>query len=107
MSYKWRPSKTARREFAQKMNNDPEFANEYNARKQAKEEKKRSTSAFDYQKAGGEYVPTKAQHDFCLENMGQFVPSEIEAANQILYGYSCNEKVHHDYIHIINELMRK
>ena len=32
MSYKWRPSKSARRDFAQKMNNDPDFKEEYLAR---------------------------------------------------------------------------
>jgi hypothetical protein len=33
MSYKWRPSASARREFAQKMNSDVEFANTFNAAK--------------------------------------------------------------------------
>jgi hypothetical protein len=108
MSYKWRSSPTQRREFAQKMNNDSEFAAEYEARKQAKAEKRRSTSNFDYDKAGGEYVPTKAQYDFCFNNMDLFVTNEEEtAANMVMSGYSCNEKVHHDYIHIVNEKIRK
>ena len=107
MSYKWRPSATARREFAEKMNNDSEFTNAYYARKEAREQKRRSQSNFDYQTAGGNYVPTKAQYDFCFDNMHLFATSEEEnAANMVMYGYTCQEKVSHDSIHIVNELMR-
>lgn len=103
---KWRPSKTQRREFAEKMQN-PEFSKAYYDRKFAKEEKRRSTSNFDYYKAGGNYVPTKLQHDFCLNHSEIFITEEqLNAKNLILQGYSCNEMVHHDYIHIINELIR-
>ena len=108
MSYRWRPSKTARRDFAKKMQNDSEFAAEYEARKEAREQKRRSTSSFDYRIAGGSYVPTKEQHDFCFENMEMFKTQEqMNAANMIIFGYSCQEKVNHDSIHIINELRRK
>ncbi len=52
MGYKWRPSKPARREFAQNMQN-PDFANQYYARKEEKAEKRRASSKFDYASAGG------------------------------------------------------
>ena len=108
MGYKWRPSKTARREFAQKMNNDPEFAQAYNDRKAARDDKRRSGSQFDYKSAGGNYVPTKAQHDAAFRHLTTDLTSEqVDACNQVIYGYSCSEKVHHDFIHIVNELTRK
>lgn len=107
MSYKWKPSKTARREFAIKMQNDVAFANQYNQRKEEKAEKRRSTSKFDYEKAGGEYIPTKAQHDFCFDNAHLATTGEMKAAfNIVMYGYICQEKVDHDMIHIVNELIR-
>lgn len=108
MSYKWRPSKTARREFAQKMNNDPEFAQAYNERTEARAEKRRQGSQFDYNSAGGNYTPTKAQYEFCMKKAFSFdlTNEQLDAVNQVISGYSCNEKVRHDYIHIVNELIR-
>jgi hypothetical protein len=86
---------------------DPTFAAAYNERKEAKAEKRRATSQFDYAKAGGCYVPTQAQHDFCLAHIDLFTtPKEMEAANMVMSGYACNDKVHHDYIHIVNEIIR-
>jgi hypothetical protein len=107
-SKKWQPSNTARREFAQKMQNDSDFADQYNQRKAEKAEKRRSTSQFDYEKAGGNYLPTTAQNDFCFFAIREMIltAQQSEAINQVLYGYSCGEKIHHDYIHIVNELMR-
>jgi len=106
MKKKWRPSKTAKREFAQNMQN-PEFAKKYYQKKEQKADKRRSKSKFDYNSAGGNYVPTKLQNDFCFENSHLFVTvSEEEAKHEILFGYSNNEKVSHDYIHIVNEKIR-
>ena len=107
MAYKWKPSKSARREFAEKMANDTQFASDYYARKTAKENKRRSTSSFDYHTAGGNYIPTKEQHDFCMANMPFETNEQNEASNQVMYGYVNQEKIQHDYIHIINELRRK
>lgn len=107
MAYKWKPSKTARREFAQKMQNDSDFAAAYYQRKEEKAEKRRAGSSYDYATAGGRYVPTREQHDFCLQNMHLAETSEQQDAfNQVLYGYSCQEKIHHDYIHVVNEIRR-
>jgi hypothetical protein len=105
-AYKWKPSASQRKAFAQKMQ-DPDEQLAYIKRKEDKLEKKRSTSKYDYKTAGGEYVPTKAQHDFVINNMGQFVSSdEKDAANMVIYGYVNNEKIHHDNIHIVNEKIR-
>lgn len=108
MAYKWKPSKTARREFAIKMQTDTEFANDYYARKEARAEKRRASSAFDYQSAGGSYVPTKFQNDKAFEFLTnkELTPEQRDACNMVISAYSCNEKVHHDYIHVVNELAR-
>ena len=105
-AYKWKPSVSQRKAFAQKMQ-DPDEQLAYIKRKEEKLEKKRSTSKYDYKTAGGEYVPTKVQYDFVINNMEQFVSrDEKDAANMVIYGYVNNEKIHHDNIHIVNEKIR-
>lgn len=106
MANKWRPSASQRREFAERMK-DPSEAAAYEARKQEKLQKKRAGSKFDYNSAGGNYVPTREQHDFCFNNMHLFEGLEEEnAANEVMRGFSCNEKIHHDFIHVVNEKRR-
>jgi len=106
MAYKWKPSASQRKAFAEKMK-DPEEAAAYAERKDAKAKKRRSGSNFGYESAGGMYVPTREQHDFCLANGHLAVTPEQEGAfNLVMFGYSCKEKVHHDHIHIVNELRR-
>jgi len=107
MAYKWRPSKTQAREFAKKMKEDEEFANAYYERKIAKQEKNRTSSKFDYDSAGGYYVPTESQYDFCMKNMHLFkTDDELSAMNKVICSYMNNMKTHHDDIHIVNEIMR-
>lgn len=107
MAYKWKPSKSAKREFASSMKNDPQFAADYYARKEVKADKRRSGSQFDYDSAGGSYIPTQAQYHFVSANYGLADTPELrDAFNQVEYGYTCQEKIHHDYIHIVNELIR-
>lgn len=113
MAYKWKPSKTAKREFAQRMQ-DPAEAAAYEQRKKDRADKKRAGSKFDYQTAGGMYTPTQQQYNEAIRLMASIAgtertreASELEqAAQMVMYGYSCQEKVHHDYIHIINEFSR-
>lgn len=109
MSYKWRLSKSAKREFANKMSTDPQFAADYYARKNAKAEKRRSSSQFDYATAGGNYTPTREQYDAAITYLqsNTLTPQQRDACNQVIYGYTCREKVHHDYIHLVNELRRQ
>jgi hypothetical protein len=107
MGYKWKPSKAQKKEFAQKMQ-DSQFAADYYARKDAKREKKRSGSKYDYRTAGGEYTPTQYQHDMALKATMSLplTQEEQNACNIVMAAYSCNEKTHHDNIHIVNELIR-
>lgn len=106
MKYKWRPNAAQRKEFAARMAN-PEEKAAYEASKEAKATKRRATSRYDYRTAGGYYVPTKAQYDYCMDNMDSIVAKGYrEAANMVVWGFTCNEKVFHDYIHVVNGLIR-
>lgn len=106
MGYRWKPSASQKRAFAEKMQNPAEQA-AYMERKAEKAQKRRDGSSFDYGSAGGYYVATKAQHDFAIfDRTGVETIEQENACNQVAYSYSCNEKIHHDYIHIVNELIR-
>ena len=106
MGYKWKPSKAAKREFAQRMQ-DPQERAAYEARKQERAAKRRAGSKYDYASAGGAYVPTKSQFEFACKVVGRDSTFETEQACQaVIYGYGNNEKVHHDFIHVVNELIR-
>jgi hypothetical protein len=105
-AFKWKPSASQRKAFAQRMK-DPDEQAAYEKRKQDKADKRRSGSKFDYETAGGHYVPTKAQCDFATNDKHLAKTSEEKAAfNDVIFGYGANEKVHHDSIHIVNEKMR-
>ena len=107
MRYKWKPSKAQKREFAERMATDTVYSEAYHQRKEQRAEKRRSTSKFDYQTAGGEYIPTGSQNKAAFELLNlNPTPEQKEACNMVLYGYSCKEKVHHDFIHLINEYIR-
>jgi len=98
MSYRWKPNASQRREFAERMRNPEE--------KQAYEQKKIEKGLYDNWK-DKDFVPTKEQNDFCLNNMNLFTTrQEKEAVNFVIGGYSLNEKINHCYIHIINEKRR-
>jgi len=106
MPYKWKPSASQKKAFAQRMQ-DPLSKAAYEKSKRDREDKRRATSKFDYSSAGGQYVPTKAQYEFAMNNMNLFKTAEEKAsANDVIYGYNSNEKVHHDSIHVVNEKMR-
>jgi hypothetical protein len=108
MKYKWKPTKAQRQKFAERMANDAEFREAYYKRKEQRAEKRRSSSKFDYETAGGEYIPTQVQNKAAFELLNNNPTDEQkEACDMVIYGYSCQEKVHHDYIHIINEYIRK
>ena len=107
MGHKWRPSASQRREFARNMQN-PDFASAYHERQRQRSEKRISESKFNYSSAGGNYVPTKEQHDAAIRASlsCKLTEEQKNACEMVMYGFSCNEKIHHDYIHIINELIR-
>jgi len=107
MRHKWKPTQAQRREFAERMATDTAYSDSYYQRKKKVAEKKRSASKFDYQTAGGEYIPTESQFKAAFELLNLNPTAEQkEACNMVWYGYSCEEKVHHDFIHLINEYIR-
>ena len=108
MAYKWKPSASQRRAFAEKMQ-DPAKAAAYAARKSAKANKRRAGSAFNYEKAGGKYIPTQAQHNEAFRALTEdnLSPAQEEACNLVMSAFALNENVHHDHIHIVNEIMRE
>lgn len=103
MAYKWKPSASQKREFAERMK-DPNEQAAYYARQSERAEKRRLSSRFDYASAGGNYIPTQAQYECAVNNIGTGIDNDC---NMVIYGYTCQEKVHHDHIHVINELIRK
>jgi hypothetical protein len=104
---RWKPSKAQAKAFATNMK-DPAYSAAYYERKDAKAIKRRSSSKFDYNIAGGDYIATKEQHDFCFNNILLFTtPEQYEAANMVMTSYVLQEKTSHDYIHIVNEIIRK
>ena len=107
MRHKWKPTQAQRREFAERMATDTAYSDSYYQRKKKVAEKKRSASKFDYQTAGVEYIPTESQFKaaFDLLNLNP-TAEQKEACNIVWYGDSCEEKVHHDFIHLINEDIR-
>ena len=108
MSYKWRPSKAQRKAFAIRMQ-DPTERQHYESRKAVKSEARRANSQFDYNSAGGKYVPHKYQYESAEEMLqsGALTIEQIEAAELVISAYACNQSVHHDYIHIVNEWERR
>lgn len=104
--YKWKPSKSQRTAFAIKMQNPKEKA-AYELRKMDREKKKRTKSKYNYKTAGGYYIPTKEQYNFAMSKPDHLTIKELHACDVIIYGYSCQEKIEHDYIHLINELIKK
>ena len=104
MYYKWRPSATQRRAFAERMQNPEEKAS-YEARKKAKEEKRRADSKYNYESAGGFFNPTELQYNSAWEMLSG-TDEQRESANQIIVAHDCQMTVHHDYIHVVNEFIR-
>jgi len=105
--YKWKPSQSQRKAFAIRMQDAGERT-AYEARKQAKADKRRAGSKFDYSTAGGEYVPTQYQYVQAIRFLAnnQLTPEQFDACTMVINAYTSNERVHHDYIHIVNELIR-
>ena len=106
MAYKWKPNKSQRKAFALRMQ-DPQEREAYEERKKEKANKRRASSKFDYNTAGGRYVPTKTQNDIAFKALGlELTQEEQTACDMVMSAYSLNEKTHHDFIHIVNELVR-
>lgn len=106
MYYKWKPSKSQSREFAKKMENES-FRKAYYEKKEKYAQKRQQGSVFDYESAGGSYAPTTIQYNAAYELLNSNpTRAEIEACNFVIAGYLDGSKVHHDYIHMVNEYIR-
>jgi len=70
---------------------------------------KSAKSAFDYDSAGGNYIPTLAQYEKAFEFLRtkNLTVVQKSACQMILSAYILQEKIHHDQIHIVNELIRE
>jgi hypothetical protein len=98
MRYRWKPNSSQRAAFAERMK-DPE-------EKAAYEERKHRKANYDYWK-DKDFVPTQMQYEFCTQHRYLFITSEEQdACNQVEYGFGCNEKIPHSYIHVVNEIIR-
>lgn len=105
---KWKPSKAQRAAFAKRMQ-DPEERAAYEARKEAREAKRRSGSRFDYATAGGSYIPTdiQARATERLLERTDLTAEQRNACNAVAGAYATQSRIHHDQIHIVNDLTRK
>lgn len=100
MNRKWRPNATQRAAFRERMQ-DPVEQMVYDERKSEK---------ANYENwSQKSFIPTKEQYEFCMRNMYNLFATGLEkqAAESVIYGYNCMEKVAHDDIHVVNELRRK
>jgi len=106
MGYKWKPNKSQKAAFKAKMQ-DPAEQAAYNDKKCVAAEARRATSQYDYETAGGRYVPTKQQYNAaCQLITGKHDLAERLALNEVINGFISNSRIHHDYIHVINGLIR-
>lgn len=70
-------------------------------------ETRRASSAFDYPTAGGKYVPTREQNSFCITSAEAFkTQEEKQAARNIIQAFASKQRISHDFIHIVNEVIR-
>lgn len=94
---KWRPNAGQKRAFIQRMQ-DPAEEAAYTARKSA-------SRLYDNWKEK-DFVPTMEQYNYCMENITMATGEQLNALNQVIYGFTCQEKVNHAYIHVVNQLRR-
>ena len=101
MAYRWKPNASQRREFAERMKN-PEEQTAYLERKKIKNSYVGFKDKF--------FVPTKMQYDFAMSilsnGLSEMSHVTANACNFIISAWVCQDKVHHDYIHVINSIQR-
>jgi len=108
MSRQWYPSRGERKAFAIRMREDKEIREAYQERKAKRAAKRIASSAYDYPSAGGEFVPTKQQGLFAtFDRRGTRSQEDEEAMEIVGSAWSTSTKCHHDYIHRVNECMRR
>jgi len=103
--FKWKPNASQRRAFAERMQ-DSDEQSAYYSRQLAK--KNKFYDSFYHPGSGVECIASKSAHDFCIfDRRGIDTPELEDAANQVVFSFSCNEKIDHYYIHIINSIIRQ
>lgn len=104
MGYRYKPSASQRKEFAERMK-DPEEQKVYEDRKRAKSTYSDNPLSFKHKS----FVPTQMQndHSWKMLSIEGLKEEQYEAARQVLSAFSCQDKVHHDYIHIVNAHQRE
>lgn len=99
---RWQPNASQRREFAERMKDEDEKA-AYEARKRAKNTYSDNPLSFKHK----DFVPTEFQYQQAQKFLNeQLTPTQKYACNRVCDGFVCQDKVSHDYIHIINSLQR-
>ena len=103
MAYKWKPSASQRKAFAEKMK-DPEEKSAYEENKRNKNTYSDNPLSFKHKS----FIPTNLQYNEAMKFLGMvgLTYKQQDACNQITSTYVCQDKCHHDYIHIINALSR-
>lgn len=103
MKYRWKPSASQKRAFAERMK-DLEEQRMYEEKKRAKNTYSGDPRSFKHKS----FVPTENQYkvSWKMLNDDRCTKEQENSCNMIIYGYICQEKVHHDHIHIVNELTR-
>ena len=102
MAYKWKPNAAQRAEYQQRC-----IDNGGIRPVSAKEKKWREEKENHFKGGILMAVPTEMQHDFAIfKRPTSLTPKQEDAFNQVAYGYSCNEKIDHCYIHIVNQFIR-
>jgi hypothetical protein len=103
MGYRWKPNATQRKAFAEKMK-DPDEKKIYEDRKWVKTHYSNDPRSFKHKS----FIPTQFQYDNAMNFLREklLTSQQEDACNQVISGFICQNKIHHDYIHIVNELTR-
>lgn len=97
MAYKWKPNKSQRREFVERMK-DPEQKATYI-------ERKRFNNSYEGFK-DKMFIPSMGQYEFAYKNLFNVSKEHFDSFDQVLSAYLSGEKVSHEHIHIVNQYQR-
>ena len=95
----FKPNKPMIENFLKKME-DPEYAKKYHERRL---KRMMEDPEFLDKIQGAEYIPSRKQFTFCVDNVDLFqTENEVKAMGHVTYGYSLQQKVHMRYLEIVN-----
>jgi len=65
-------------------------------------------SRFSYKTAGGYFIPKYHQYIYSMNHLNASRCTEqIEAMEKVIDGYILQAPIHHDYIHVVNQMIRR